>query len=68
MAKRINFKTAYDSTDRICGYVVAEDKGEYYTISHRAYRNVLKKRTVGGDAGIIFLADKPVYTVDNDIW
>lgn len=68
MAKRISYKTAYDGTETICGYVVAEDKGDYYTISHRAYKNALKKRTIGGDAGIIFLADKPVYAIGKDIW
>ena len=66
--KRIYFKTAYDTSNTVSGYVMAEDKGEYYTISHRAYKNALKKRTIGGDAGIIFLAEKPVYAIGKDIW
>ena len=70
MKKRISYKTAYDSTEMICGYVLAEDRGSYYEISHRAFKNAFKRRTVGGDAGIIFLADKPVYAFgkDGSVW
>ena len=66
MKKRIYFKTYYDPSDRICGYVMAEEKGNYYTVSEKQYKNALKKRTVGGDAGIHFLADKEVCIVAKD--
>ena len=45
---------------------MAEKKGDYYTITEQQYKNALKKRTVGGDAGIRFLADKKVYIVAKD--
>ena len=66
MKRRIYFKTHYDPSDRICGYVMAEKKSGYYTITERQYKNALKKRTVGGDAGIHFLTDKKVYIVTKD--
>lgn len=62
--KKITYKTAYDNTNRICGYVFAYDKGDYYTINKRQYNRALKNRTIGGLAGIIFNADKPVYVED----
>ena len=66
MKKKIYFKTYYDTSEQICGYVMAEEKSDYYTITERQYKNALKKRTVGGDAGIHFLADKKVYIVTKD--
>ena len=57
---KINYRTQYDTTNQICGYVMAEDKGEYYLVSRRAYNRALKNRTIGGVAGIIFEGDKPV--------
>lgn len=66
MKKKIYFKTYYDTTDQICGYVMAEDKGDYYTISEKQYKNALKKRTVGGNAGINFLTDKEICIVTKD--
>lgn len=49
---KINYRTQYDTTNQICGYVMAEDKGKYYLVSRRAYNRAL--------AGIIFEGDKPV--------
>lgn len=63
MKKRIYFKTCYDTTNVICGYVIAEEKSDYYTITKQQYKKALRKRTVGGDAGISFLADKKVYII-----
>lgn len=70
MAKRIYYQTAFDTTNRICGYVVAEDKGKYYTISHRAYKNAMKKRTIVSSDRLLFLTDdfKPVLVHGKDIW
>ena len=60
--KRIYFSTCYDSDDSICGYVIPkEESDDYYVISTKQYLRALKKRTIGGDAGIKFHADKPVY-------
>ena len=53
---KINYRTQYDTTNQICGYVMAEDRGDYYLVSHRAYNRAFAKRTIG----IIFECDKPV--------
>lgn len=63
---RINYSTAYDTTNKICGYVIAEDCGNYYTISKKQYDRALKKRTIGGIAGIIFHCDKEVFLTTAD--
>lgn len=63
--KRLYFKTAYDENKAICGYVVPKyETPDYYAITKRQYENALKKLTIGGIAGIIFLADKPVRVRD----
>lgn len=62
--KRISYYTAYDNPESIIGYVLAKDAGSHYTISERAYKNALKRRTIGGDASVIFRADKPVMICD----
>ena len=59
--KKIYYKTAYDTTERICGYVLAEDHNDCYTITKQQYNRALKNRTVGGDAGLIFESEKPVF-------
>ena len=64
--KRISYYTAYDDPQNIIGYVNAEDAGDYYIISERSYKNALKRRTVGGDANVIFKADKPVIVRGKD--
>lgn len=62
--KRIYFSTWYDDTDTICGYVYATDYGWYYKINQKQYNRALKKRTIGGTAGIKWHTDK---IVDVDI-
>lgn len=61
---KINYRTAYDTTNEICGYVIACDKGNHYAITERQYNRALDNRTIGGIAGVIFDADKPVRVVD----
>lgn len=62
--KKINYTTAYDTTNAVCGYVQAEEHDNYYTITRGQYNRALKNRTIGGIAGIVFDADKPVHVVD----
>lgn len=64
--KKINYSTHYDTTNKICGYVFAEEHSDHYEISKRQYDRCMKNRTVGGDAGINFHADKPVYVAGKD--
>ena len=59
--KKIYYGTHYDSNEKVCGYVIPKETAEYYVITKAQYKRALKKRTVGGDAGINFHADKPVY-------
>lgn len=63
--KKISYSTHYDTTDKICGYVFAQEHNGYYTITQQQYNRALKNRTIGGIAGLNFHADKPVYVVDN---
>lgn len=65
--KKINYKTAYDSFNRICGYVYAKEHEKYYTINKQQYKRALKNRVIGGKAGLIFESDKPVFIKDIDI-
>lgn len=56
---RIYYKTAYDTTGTICGYIIPEwETEDAFSVSKRQYARCLKNRTVGGDAGIIFLSHK----------
>lgn len=64
--KRIYYKTAYDTTAKICGYVNAEEHEDCYVISKQQYDRAFKKRTMGGIAGLIFESDKPVYVKGYD--
>lgn len=64
--KKINYKTAYDENDTICGYVMAEEYKDGYIISNRQLDRAFKKRTIGGIANVIFLTDSPVYVDKND--
>lgn len=65
--KRIYYRTAYDTTNRICGYVIPFTETEnYYLITRSQYNRALKNRTIGGDAGIIFESDKRVMIDDID--
>ena len=59
--KKIYYKTAYDTTERICGYVYAEDHNDCYTITKQQYNRALKNSTVGGYVGLIFECEKPVF-------
>ena len=60
MTKRIYYVTAYDQNKSVCGYVMAKVRGEVAMITKRQYNNALKNRTIGGDAGLIFLTDKTI--------
>lgn len=64
--KKIYYRTAYDTTERICGYVIAEDRGDCYTITKQQYNRALKNRTVGGAVGLIFESEKPVFIIGID--
>lgn len=63
--KKISYSTHYDTTNKICGYVFAQEHKNHYTITERQYNRALKNRTIGGIAGLNFYADKPVYVVDS---
>ena len=65
--KKINYKTSYDSFNRICGYVYAEEHENYYTINKQQYKRALNNRVIGGTAGLIFESDKPVIIKDINI-
>lgn len=56
---RIYYKTAYDTTGTICGYIIPEwETDDAFFVSKRQYARCLKNRTIGGDAGVIFLTHK----------
>lgn len=60
--KKIFYTTAYDTNNTICGYVIPQaETRDYYIISKAQYKRALKNRTIGGEAGIIFDSEKPVY-------
>lgn len=67
--KKIYYSTYYDTTNKICGYVLATEKEDCYLINENQYKNALKKRTIGGDAGIKFhtffsnVPEKPVRVI-----
>ncbi len=65
MKTKIYYSTWYDDTDKICGYVWAIDRGNYFTINQSQYNRALKKRTIGGTAGIKWHTEK--YKVGNEI-
>ena len=64
--KKIYYRTAYDATEKICGYVLAEDRDDCHTITKQQYNRALKKRNVGGAAGLIFESEKPVFVIGID--
>ena len=66
--KRIYYRTAYDTFNRICGYVNAEERENYYLITKRQYNRCLKNRCIGGTAGVIFESEKPVFVKGIDIF
>lgn len=61
--KKINVYTHYDDTKTIIGHIIPR---ENHTISERTYRNLLKKRTVGGIAGIYTDSEYEIKVVNND--
>ena len=67
MKRKIYYKTAYDTSGRICGYVQAGDYIDFYIITKRQYDRALKNRTIGGDANVIFETEKPVYILGIDL-
>lgn len=64
---KIEYYTEYDSTKTVCGYVIGKDQGDYYTINKRQFRRCMDNRRIGGVAGIVFLAEKPVFVSDGDL-
>lgn len=67
--KRLYFHTAYDDPENVCGFIVARyssDTDQYY-ITKDQYKRALKKRTIGGDAGLVFHTDKDVIIFDLDV-
>ena len=58
--KKINYSTYYAKNDDINGYVMAEDKGDYYVITKEAYKRACKKLTIGNTEPN-FRSEKPVY-------
>ena len=62
---KVFYKGAYDDGD--CQhYVLAENRGDYLFINRRQWRNCLKNRKIGGEAGIKFYTKIPVYA-ENEI-
>lgn len=62
---KVFYRGAYDDGD--CGhYVLAENRGDYLIINYRQWRNCLKNRVVGGEAGIKFDTKKPVFVKTNN--
>jgi hypothetical protein len=70
--KKIYYSTYYDTTNKICGYVLAKEKEDCYSINENQYKNALKKRSVVGNAEIKFhtffsnVANKPVRVMSKD--
>lgn len=64
--KRLYYKTAYDTDNTRCGYIIPNHETEYFVyITRRQYNSALKRRTVGGDAGLIFETDKQIVITDD---
>lgn len=62
---KVFYKGSYD--DGNCEhYVLAESRGNYLLISYRQWKNCLKNRKIGGDAGILFDTEKPVFVKTNN--
>ena len=56
--KKVNVYTHYDDSKKVIAKIIPNEKHE---ISERTYKNLLKKRTVGGIAGIYTDADFEIY-------
>lgn len=67
MRKKIEYHTPYDSMRRVCGYVLADVRGDGYHINMRQYNNACAHLLIG-EAGRfcpVFHTDRTVY-VDID--
>jgi hypothetical protein len=62
---KINYTTCYDTNNAVCGYVMANEYMDGYSITEDQYNRALKNRTIGGTANIKFICDKPVYVLNN---
>lgn len=62
--KKINYSTHYDTNETVCGYVMAAEYKDGYSITEDQYNRALKNRTIGGTANIKFICDKPVYVLN----
>lgn len=61
--KKINVYTHYNQSKTIIAKIIPRDNG---TISKKTYTSLLKKRTVGGIAGIYTDSEKEIKVVDKD--
>lgn len=59
--KKVNIYTHYDDTKTVIAHVIPNEKHE---ISERRYKELLKQRTVGGNAGIYSDAGYDIEVVD----
>ena len=50
--KKYAVYTHYDDNKTIIGYIIPQFDGEIAFITKRTYDELLKKRTIGGNAGI----------------
>ena len=57
---KVEYSTAYDNYDNICGYVLAYDDGNHLIINRRQYARALSKRTIGGNVAIIWHTDRDI--------
>lgn len=62
---RVYYHTEYDSLERVCGYVMARDRGNnWIEITTKQYKRCLNNRTIGGTAGIVFHTDLNIALID----
>ena len=59
--KKVNIYTYYDNTNTVIAQIIPR---EDHTITKRTFDKLLKKRTVGGLAGIYSDAPYDIYVVD----
>lgn len=60
--KKINVYTRYDNTNTVIAQIIPR---EDHTITKRTYNKLLKKRTIGGIAGVYTDAPYEIYVIDN---
>lgn len=62
---KVFYKGAYD--DGNCKhYVYAKNRNDFLIINYGQWKNCLKNRKIGGDAGIFFDTEKPVFVKTNN--